>query len=50
MYQKALDNAINDIVPNDDYYLNYCLPVANNEKDMEVIGNIYENPDLLKSI
>ena len=41
---------ISYIVPNDDYYLNHCLPVANNEEDMEVIGNIYENPDLLKSI
>ena len=41
---------ISCIVPNNDYYLNYCLPVANNEEDMEVIGNIYENPDLLKSI
>ena len=28
----------------DDY-----IPIATNEEDMEVIGNIYENPDLLKS-
>lgn len=29
----------------DDLY----IPIATNEEDMEVIGNIYENPDLLKS-
>lgn len=27
---------------NDDY-----LPVATNEEDMEIVGNIYENPELL---
>lgn len=25
----------------------YYLPVATNEEDMEIIGNIYENPELL---